>query len=107
MLLEDDKSLTLKGLFNLNDGDALFFSCAKENEAAHLAGKARVKIATDRGLIEENTFKFCWVVDYPMFEKDDKTGNIEFSHNPFLCHKAVWMRLKIKTRLIFWLTNMI
>ena len=79
----DDKSLTLKNLFNLNDGDALFFSCAKENEAAHLAGKARVKIATDRGLIEENTFKFCWVVDYPMYEKDDKTGNIEFSHNPF------------------------
>ncbi|MGB1036386.1 MAG: aspartate--tRNA ligase, partial [Candidatus Puniceispirillales bacterium] len=77
----DDKSLTLKKLFNLNDGDALFFSCAKENEAAHLAGKARVKIATDRGLIEENTFKFCWVVDYPMYEKDDKTGNIEFSHN--------------------------
>jgi aspartyl-tRNA synthetase len=78
-----DKSLTLKKLFNLNNGDALFFSCAKENEAANLAGKARVKIATDRDLIEKNTFKFCWVVDYPMFEKDDKTGNIEFSHNPF------------------------
>src|SRR6056300_1200892 len=78
-----DKSLTLKKLFNLNNGDALFFSCAKENEAANLAGKARVKIATDRDLIEKNTFKFCWVVDYPMFEKDDKTGNVEFSHNPF------------------------
>ena len=48
-----DKSLTLKKLFNLNNGDALFFSCAKENEAANLAGKARVKIATDRDLIEK------------------------------------------------------
>ncbi len=78
-----DKSLEMKALFDLNDGDALFFSCANENEAANLAGKARVKIANDRELIEHDTFKFCWVVDYPMYEKDDKTGQIEFSHNPF------------------------
>ena len=78
-----DKALKMKALFNLEDGDALFFSCANENEAANLAGKARVKIATDRELIEKNTFKFCWVVDYPMYEKDEKTGKIEFSHNPF------------------------
>ena len=78
-----DKSLEMKALFDLKDGDALFFSCANENEAANLAGKARVKIANDRELIEHDTFKFCWVVDYPMYEKDDKTGEIEFSHNPF------------------------
>ncbi len=78
-----DKSLEMKALFNLKDGDALFFSCANENEAANLAGKARVKIANDRELIEHDIFKFCWVVDYPMYEKDDKTGEIEFSHNPF------------------------
>ena len=78
-----DKALKMKALFNLEDGDALFFSCANENEAANLAGKARVKIATDRELIDKNTFKFCWVVDYPMYEKDEKTGKIEFSHNPF------------------------
>ena len=78
-----EKSLTMKELFNLSDGDALFFSCAKENEAANLAGKARVKVANDQGLIESNVFKFCWVVDYPMYEKDEKTGKIEFSHNPF------------------------
>ncbi len=77
------KSIEMKTLFNLNDGDALFFSCASESEAANLAGKARVKIATDRELIEKNTFKFCWIVDYPMFEKDENTGKIEFSHNPF------------------------
>ena len=78
-----DKSLEMKALFDLKDGDALFFSCANENEAANLAGEARVKIANDRELIEHDTFKFCWVVDYPMYEKDDKTGEIEFSHNPF------------------------
>ena len=78
-----DKSLEMKALFDLKDGDALFFSCANENEAANLAGKARVKIANDRELIEHDIFKFCWVVDYPMYEKDDKTGKIEFSHNPF------------------------
>ena len=78
-----EKSLEMKTLFNLNDGDALFFSCASETEAANLAGKARVKIATDRELIEKNIFKFCWIVDYPMFEKDENTGKIEFSHNPF------------------------
>ena len=78
-----EKALEMKTLFNLNDGDALFFSCASESEAANLAGKARVKIATDRELIEKNIFKFCWIVDYPMFEKDENTGKIEFSHNPF------------------------
>ena len=78
-----EKSLEMKTLFNLNDGDALFFSCASESEAANLAGKARVKIATDRELIKKNIFKFCWIVDYPMFEKDENTGKIEFSHNPF------------------------
>jgi len=78
-----EKALKMKTLFSLNDGDALFFSCASESEAANLAGKARVKIATDRELIEKNIFKFCWIVDYPMFEKDENTGKIEFSHNPF------------------------
>ena len=78
-----EKALSMRDLFNLKDGDALFFSCAKENDAASFAGKARVKIATDKKLIKENIFKFCWIVDYPMFEKDENTGNIEFSHNPF------------------------
>ena len=78
-----EKALEMKTLFKLNDGDALFFSCASESEAANLAGRARVKIATDRELIQKNIFKFCWIVDYPMFEKDESTGKIEFSHNPF------------------------
>ena len=78
-----DNSMDMKKLFDLKDGDALFFACSNESEAANLAGKARVKIAKDQNLIAENIFKFCWIVDYPMFEKDDNTGKIEFSHNPF------------------------
>ena len=78
-----DDSMNMKKLFNLKDGDALFFACSNETEAANLAGKARVKIAKDQNLIEEDVFKFCWIVDYPMFEKDNSTGKIEFSHNPF------------------------
>ena len=78
-----EKSQTLKEKFNLNDGDALFFSCATEKEAADLAGRARTKIATEKNMIDENQFKFCWIIDYPMFEKNEITGEIDFSHNPF------------------------
>ena len=78
-----EKSQILKEKFNLNDGDALFFSCAMEKEAADLAGKARAKIAIEKNMIDENQFKFCWIVDYPMFEKNEITGEIDFSHNPF------------------------
>ena len=78
-----EKSQILKEKFNLNDGDALFFSCAIEKEAADLAGRARTKIATEKNMIDENQFKFCWIVDYPMFEKNEITGEIDFSHNPF------------------------
>ena len=78
-----EKSQILKEKFNLDNGDALFFSCATEKEAADLAGRARTKIATEKNMIDENQFKFCWIVDYPMFEKNEITGEIDFSHNPF------------------------
>ena len=78
-----EKAQILKEKFNLNDGDALFFSSAMEKEAADLAGKARAKIAIEKNMIDENQFKFCWIVDYPMFEKNEITGEIDFSHNPF------------------------
>jgi aspartyl-tRNA synthetase len=67
----------------MGDGDAIFFSAGKETEAAKLAGNARLKLGVDQELIEQNIYKFCWVVDFPMFEKDEVTGKIEFSHNPF------------------------
>ena len=81
--LGKEKTLELKNKFRLKDGDALFFCCAKHKAASELAGKARIKIAQDQNLINKNQFKFCWIVDYPMFEIDDKTNMVQFSHNPF------------------------
>jgi len=78
-----DKSDEVKQRLGVGDGDAVFFACAPASEAANLAGKARVRIGTEQGLIDENLFKFCWIVDFPMYELDEKTGKIEFSHNPF------------------------
>ena len=65
------------------NGDSIFFSCNKENEVLKLVSLARDKIAKDLKLINEDTFAFCWIVDYPMYEIDEKTNKISFSHNPF------------------------
>ena len=64
-------------------GDSIFFACNKENEVLKLISLARDKIANDLNLIDQNTFAFCWIVDYPIFEIDEKTKKIKFSHNPF------------------------
>ena len=64
-------------------GDSLFFSCDKEINVLQLMSLARDKIGSDLNLIDENLFAFCWIVDYPMFEKNEETKKIEFSHNPF------------------------
>ncbi|MEK9598702.1 MAG: aspartate--tRNA ligase [Alphaproteobacteria bacterium] len=81
--LGQEKSNEIKTRLNLENGDAVFFACAATADAASLAGRARIRIGTEQKLIDENLFKFCWIVDYPMFEKDEQTGKIEFSHNPF------------------------
>ena len=78
-----EKAEQIKQKLGVTDGDAVFFACAPASEAASLAGKARVRIAQEQNLIDENLFKFCWIVDFPMYELDEKTGKIEFSHNPF------------------------
>ena len=80
--LGEDKALALKAELGLADGDAVFFACAAEADAASLAGKARVRIADEREL-RTGGYEFCWIVDFPMFEKDETTGQIIFSHNPF------------------------
>ena len=64
-------------------GDSIFLACGKENELERITSIARDKIANDLNLIDDNTFAFCWIVDYPMFEKDEATNQIKFSHNPF------------------------
>ena len=64
-------------------GDSIFFACGKINEVEKITALARDKIAQDLNLINDNEFAFCWIVDYPMFEKDDVSKKIKFSHNPF------------------------
>jgi len=64
-------------------GDSIFLACGKSHELEKITSIARDKIARDLDLIDENFFAFCWIVDYPMFEKDELTDKIKFSHNPF------------------------
>ena len=67
----------------LGENDGLFFAAGKEKEAAKLAGAARTRVAEELGLVEQGCFKFCWIVDFPMFEYDEDLKKIDFSHNPF------------------------
>lgn len=73
----------LRALAGLEDGDAVFFVCDKPAAAAKMAGKARTKLGEELDVIDRDKFEFCWIVDFPMFEADEETGRIDFSHNPF------------------------
>ena len=68
---------------NAEIGDSIFFACGKKKDVEKLLSLARDKIAKDLEIIDENLFAFCWIVDYPMYEIDEKSGKIRFSHNPF------------------------
>lgn len=81
--LDEERLTLLKKLANSGDGDAVFFVCDKVSAAAKLAGLARTKIAQDLDIVEKEAFRFCWIVDYPMYELDEDTGKTDFSHNPF------------------------
>ncbi len=74
---------------NCEIGDSIFMACGKQDELEKITALARDKIAKDLDLIDENIFAFCWIVDYPMFEKDESTNKIEFSHNPFSMPQGV------------------
>ncbi len=67
----------------LGAGDGIFFSAGKAGDAYKLAGAARTRIGEELGLIEENVFRFCWIIDFPMYEYDEDNKKIDFSHNPF------------------------
>ena len=81
--ISDSALSDLKERTGMDDGDAIFFSAGKSADAAKLAGQARLKLGDDLDICEKNIYKFCWVVDFPMFEEDEVSGKIEFSHNPF------------------------
>jgi aspartyl-tRNA synthetase len=70
-------------LTNAEIGDSIFLACGKQKELEKITSLARDRVARDLDLIDKEIFAFCWVVDYPMFEKDEVTNKIEFSHNPF------------------------
>ena len=73
----------LAKICNASPGDSFFLACGKQDEVEKILSLARVKIADDLQLIDKSKFAFCWIVDYPMFELDEKTNKIKFSHNPF------------------------
>ncbi len=81
--LEPDRVRAIKDAAGLDDGDAVFFICDKPKAAARFAGVVRDRLGRDLDLLEKDCFKFCWIVDFPMYELDEQSGKIEFSHNPF------------------------
>ncbi len=78
-----DALLEIMKKTNCEIGDSIFMACGKQDELEKITALARDKIAKDLDLIDENIFAFCWIVDYPMFEKEEITNKIKFSHNPF------------------------
>ena len=81
--LSPQKLDELKKVAKLNNGDAVFFSCGRASEAIKIAGLVRIKLGHDLNLIDNNVYKFCWIVDFPMYELNEENQKIEFSHNPF------------------------
>jgi aspartyl-tRNA synthetase len=81
--LEPERVAAIKAAANLKDGDAVFFSCDKKDAAAKFAGAVRTKVGNELDILEKDVFKFCWTVDFPMYEMNEETGQIDFSHNPF------------------------
>ena len=79
----EEKTSSIRNKFNLNDNDAVFFICGIPKTFLTFASSARDKIGNDLGLVDANTFEFCWIVDFPMYEFDEINKKIDFSHNPF------------------------
>jgi aspartyl-tRNA synthetase len=81
--LGPERTKQLRGELGLGDGDAIFFVAGVPKTFAAFAGAARMRVGEALELCEKECFKFCWVNDYPMYEMNDDTGELEFSHNPF------------------------
>ncbi|MXP62309.1 aspartate--tRNA ligase [Roseomonas sp. M0104] len=81
--LEADRVEAIRAACGLNPGDAVFFAAGNREETPKFAGKVRTKLGEELGLIAQDEFRFCWIVDFPMYERNEETGQIDFSHNPF------------------------
>ena len=79
----EQPTAALVAALGLGPDDGVFFAAGREAQAAKLAGLARTRTAESLKLIEENTFRLCWIVDFPMFEYDEEAKKLDFSHNPF------------------------
>ncbi len=81
--LDADRTERIRLAAGVGDGDAVFFLCAPQRAAERFGSIVLRRLCDDLGLGNRNEFRFCWIVDYPMYERDEETGDIEFSHNPF------------------------
>lgn len=79
----EERTKAIADQLNLSDGDAVFFVCGKPKAFLDFAGQARVRVGDELGLSETEGFKFCWIVDFPMFEWNEDEKRVDFSHNPF------------------------
>ncbi|MBQ1612211.1 MAG: aspartate--tRNA ligase [Alphaproteobacteria bacterium] len=82
-LLSEAKMDELKQSFGLSDGDAVIFMVGSGMKFDKFSGRLRNKVGEELGLIDQNSFKMCWIVDFPFYEENEETGAVEFSHNPF------------------------
>ncbi len=78
-----ERTEAVRQQLGLGVGDAAFFLAGKPHEFESVAGRARVVVGDELGLTDQNRFAFAWIVDFPMYEKDEESGKIDFSHNPF------------------------
>ena len=97
--LDKDRLKKFLEIDGMNGNSSIFFLCGKADEIMEFAATARMKIANELKLIKENEFQFCWVVDYPMYQKNIETNKIEFSHNPFSMPQGGLDELKKKSPL--------
>ncbi len=81
--LEADRAEAIRATCGLGAGDAVFFAAGKPDEVWKFAGAVRTRLGTELGLVEQGAFRFCWITDFPMYELNEETGQIDFSHNPF------------------------
>jgi aspartyl-tRNA synthetase len=81
--LEPERAQAIAAACGLKPGDSVFFAAGKADEAAKFAGSVRTRLGQELDLVEKDAFRFCWITDFPMYEINEETGRIDFSHNPF------------------------
>ncbi len=82
-LLGEEKLALLKSVYGVNEGDAVIFMVGNGVKFDKFSGRLRNKVGEELGLIDTNSFRMCWIVDFPFYEENEETGAVEFSHNPF------------------------